>query len=78
MNNKKDAVGNLLSDAARLIKVGVFVNKTSLVEIPQLFNMLKGDMILIGPRPLLPEYLPMYDEGQKRRHDVKPWITGWA
>lgn len=78
MNDKKSADGELLPDADRLTKVGIFVRKTSLDEIPQLLNVLKGDMSLIGPRPLLPEYLPLYDETQKKRHDVKPGITGWA
>lgn len=78
MNDKKDADGNLLSDAERLTKIGAFVRKTSLDEIPQLLNVLKGDMSLIGPRPLLPEYLVLYNEFQKRRHEVKPGITGWA
>jgi len=78
MNDKKDAQGNLLSDAERLTAVGKFVRKTSLDEIPQLINVLKGDMSLIGPRPLLPEYLPLYNKEQKRRHEVKPGITGWA
>ena len=78
MNVKKDAAGNLLSDAERLTKIGALVRKTSLDEIPQLINVLKGDMSLIGPRPLLPEYLPLYNQTQKRRHEVKPGITGWA
>ena len=78
MNDRKDTAGNLLSDAERLTKIGVFVRKTSIDEIPQLFNVLKGDMSLIGPRPLLPEYLPLYNEVQKRRHEVRPGITGWA
>ncbi len=78
MNDKKDADGNLLSDAQRLTSVGAFVRKTSLDEIPQLINVLKGDMSLIGPRPLLPEYLSLYTEFQARRHEVKPGITGWA
>ena len=78
MNNKKESEGNLLSDAKRLTKVGAFVRKTSLDEIPQLINVIKGDMSLIGPRPLLPEYLPLYNAFQKRRHEVKPGITGWA
>ncbi len=78
MNDKKDSEGNLLSDAKRLTKVGAFVRKTSLDEIPQLINVLKGDMSIIGPRPLLPQYLQLYDEKQKRRHEVKPGITGWA
>ncbi|MEY4835733.1 MAG: hypothetical protein RI980_1848 [Bacteroidota bacterium] len=78
MNDKKDLAGNLLSDAERLTKIGAFVRKTSLDEIPQLLNVIKGDMSLIGPRPLLPSYLPLYNEFQKRRHDVRPGITGWA
>ena len=78
MNDKKDAAGNLLSDAERLTKVGAFVRKTSLDEIPQLLNVIKGDMSLIGPRPLLVEYLPLYNKVQKRRHEVRPGITGWA
>lgn len=78
MNDKKDPNGNLLSDAERLTAIGSFVRKTSLDEIPQLINMLKGDMSLIGPRPLLPQYLPLYNQVQKRRHDVRPGITGWA
>jgi lipopolysaccharide/colanic/teichoic acid biosynthesis glycosyltransferase len=78
MNDKKDSEGNLLSDDYRLTKIGAFVRKTSLDEIPQLLNVLKGDMSLIGPRPLLPEYLPLYNESQRRRHEVKPGITGWA
>lgn len=78
MNDKKDAQGNLLPDAERLTSVGQFVRKTSLDEIPQLINVIKGDMSLIGPRPLLPEYLPLYNEHQKKRHKVRPGITGWA
>ncbi|MBK0371283.1 sugar transferase [Flavobacterium agrisoli] len=78
MNDKKDSKGNLLSDAERLTPVGSFVRKTSLDELPQLLNVLKGDMSLIGPRPLLPHYLPLYNEMQKRRHEVRPGITGWA
>lgn len=78
MNDKKDAAGNLLDDKERLTSIGNFVRKTSLDEIPQLFNVLKGDMSLIGPRPLLPEYLPLYNEFQKKRHLVRPGITGWA
>ncbi|MDP3358437.1 MAG: sugar transferase [Lutibacter sp.] len=78
MNDKKDHEGNLLPDAKRLTKIGSFVRKTSLDELPQLFNVLKGDMSLIGPRPLLPEYLPLYSKEQNRRHKVKPGITGWA
>ena len=78
MNDKKDAAGNLLTDAERLTRVGKLVRTSSLDEIPQLFNVLKGDMSLIGPRPLLPKYLPLYNDFQKRRHEVKPGITGWA
>ena len=78
MNDKKESEGNLLSDEKRLTKVGAFVRKTSLDEIPQLINVIKGDMSLIGPRPLLREYLPLYNDFQKRRHEVKPGITGWA
>ncbi|QLL59750.1 sugar transferase [Empedobacter falsenii] len=78
MNDKKDPNGNLLSDAERLTPIGAFVRKTSLDEIPQLINVLKGDMSIIGPRPLLPQYLPLYNKEQKRRHDVRPGITGWA
>jgi lipopolysaccharide/colanic/teichoic acid biosynthesis glycosyltransferase len=78
MNDKKDSDGNLLPDASRMTKIGQFVRKTSLDELPQLINVFKGDMSLIGPRPLLPEYLPLYNETQKRRHQVKPGITGWA
>ncbi|MGV0947246.1 sugar transferase [Empedobacter falsenii] len=78
MNDKKDTNGNLLSDAERLTPIGAFVRKTSLDEIPQLINVLKGDMAIIGPRPLLPQYLPLYNETQKRRHNVRPGITGWA
>lgn len=78
MNDKKDSAGNLLPDAERLTKMGAFVRKTSLDEIPQLLNVIKGDMSLIGPRPLLVQYLPLYDAIQKRRHEVRPGITGWA
>ena len=78
MNDKKDAQGNLLPDAQRLTRIGAFVRKTSLDEIPQLINVLKGDMSMIGPRPLLIQYLPLYNEQQKRRHEVRPGITGWA
>ena len=78
MTDKKGKNGNLLPDAERLTAVGKFVRKTSLDEIPQLLNVLKGDMSLVGPRPLLPEYLPLYTLEQKRRHEVKPGITGWA
>lgn len=78
MNDKKDAAGNLLSDAERLTAIGKFIRKTSLDEIPQLLNVIKGEMSLIGPRPLLVEYLPLYNDTQKRRHEVRPGITGWA
>lgn len=78
MNDRKDASGALLSDAERLTSIGKFVRKTSLDEIPQLLNVIIGDMSLIGPRPLLVEYLPLYNAAQKRRHDVRPGITGWA
>lgn len=78
MNDRKDADGTLLSDAERLTKIGSFVRKTSLDEIPQLINVVKGDMSLIGPRPLLVQYLPLYNDFQKKRHDVRPGITGWA
>lgn len=78
MNDKKDSFGKLLPDSDRLTKIGIFVRKTSLDELPQLLNVIKGDMSLVGPRPLLPEYLPLYNEKQNRRHEVKPGITGWA
>ena len=78
MNDKKDLAGNFLCDGQRLTKIGKIVRKTSLDEIPQLLNVIKGDMSLIGPRPLLPEYMPIYNEFQKRRHEVMPGITGWA
>jgi lipopolysaccharide/colanic/teichoic acid biosynthesis glycosyltransferase len=78
MNDKKDLDGNLLPDSERLTAIGGFVRKTSIDEIPQLLNVLKGDMSLIGPRPLLPEYLILYNETQQRRHEVRPGITGWA
>ena len=78
MNDKKDANGNLLSDEVRLTKIGKFVRKTSLDEIPQLLNVIIGDMSLIGPRPLLVSYLDFYSEIQSQRHNVKPGITGWA
>ena len=78
MNDKKDGQGNLLPDADRLTVIGAFVRKTSLDEIPQLLNVLKGDMSLIGPRPLLPEYITLYSKEQKKRHNVRPGITGWA
>ena len=78
MNDRLDKSGKLLPDGERLTAIGKFVRKTSLDEIPQLFNVLKGDMSLIGPRPLLPDYLHLYNDFQKRRHEVKPGITGWA
>ena len=78
MNDKKDPSGNLLSDAERLTKIGALVRKTSLDEIPQLINVLKGEMSLIGPRPLLPEYLHLYNDFQRRRNEVRPGISGWA
>ncbi|MFT3909004.1 MAG: sugar transferase [Ferruginibacter sp.] len=78
MTEEKDASGKLLPDAKRLTKFGAALRKTSLDELPQLLNVLKGDMSLIGPRPLLPEYLPLYNEQQKKRHLVSPGITGWA
>lgn len=78
MTNEKDVDGNLLPDDKRLVGIGKFIRSTSLDELPQLFNVLKGEMSFVGPRPLLEEYLPLYNEKQKRRHDVKPGITGWA
>lgn len=78
MNDKKDATGNLLPDADRLTAIGAFVRKCSLDELLQLINVLKGDMSLVGPRPLLPQYLPLYNKAQIRRHEVRPGITGWA
>ena len=78
MNDKKDKDGNLLPDSRRLTGLGKFIRKTSLDEIPQLLNVIRGDMSLIGPRPLLVEYLSLYSEVQKKRHNVKPGITGWA
>lgn len=78
MTDERDEKGNLLPDVQRLTRVGKFVRSTSLDEIPQLINVLKGDMSLIGPRPLLVEYLPLYNERQAHRHDVRPGITGWA
>lgn len=78
MTDERDAEGNLLSDEKRLTKVGRFVRSTSIDELPQLINVLKGDMSLIGPRPLLVQYLPLYDKEQARRHEVRPGITGWA
>src|SRR5690606_2563202 len=78
MNDKCGADGQLLPDSKRLTSIGKFVRKTSLDEVPQLLNVLKGDMSFVGPRPLLPEYLPLYNEVQRKRHNVKPGITGWA
>ena len=78
MTDARDIHGNLLPDNQRLTRLGGFIRKTSLDEIPQLFNVLKGEMSLIGPRPLLPEYLPLYNDIQKKRHQVRPGITGWA
>lgn len=78
MTNEKDANGDLLPDEQRLTFVGKFIRSISLDELPQLFNVLKGDMSFVGPRPLLIEYLPLYNNKQKRRHDAKPGITGWA
>lgn len=78
MNDKKDSDGNLLSDEQRLTTIGSFIRRTSIDEIPQLINVLKGDMSLIGPRPLLVNYMHLYSDFQNRRHEVKPGITGWA
>ncbi|MEZ4854424.1 sugar transferase [Flavobacterium sp.] len=78
MNDKKDKEGNLLPDADRLTAIGKFVRKSSLDEIPQLLNVIKGDMSLVGPRPLLVQYLPLYNADQKKRHNLRPGITGWA
>lgn len=78
MTDERDESGTLLPDAQRLTEVGNFVRSTSLDEIPQLINVVKGDMALIGPRPLLAQYLPLYTETQKRRHEIRPGITGWA
>lgn len=78
MTDERDENGNLLPDAQRLTKVGKFVRSTSIDELPQLINVLKGDMALIGPRPLLVQYLPLYSKEQARRHEVRPGITGWA
>ncbi len=78
MNDKTDETGNLLPNIQRLTKIGTFVRRASLDELPQLINVLTGDMSLIGPRPLLTEYLPLYNEQQKRRHEVRPGVTGWA
>lgn len=78
MNDRKDAHGQLLPDAVRLTGLGKIIRKTSLDEIPQLLNVIKGDMSLVGPRPLLMEYLPLYSDEQRLRHNVRPGITGWA
>ena len=78
MNDRKDKTGRLLPDAERLTAIGSFIRRTSLDEIPQMLNVMKGDMSLIGPRPLLVEYLPLYSPTQMKRHDVRPGITGWA
>lgn len=78
MTDERDDRGNLLPDEKRLTKVGSFLRSTSVDELPQLINVLKGDMALIGPRPLLPQYLPLYSKDQYRRHEVRPGITGWA
>ena len=78
MTEERDKSGNLLPDEARLTKVGKFVRSISIDELPQLINVLKGDMALIGPRPLLPEYLSLYTKEQSRRHDIRPGISGWA
>ena len=78
MTDERDANGELLPDEARLTKMGTFVRSTSIDELPQLINVLKGDMALIGPRPLLPQYLPLYSKEQMRRHEVRPGISGWA
>ena len=78
MTDERDAEGNLLPDVARLTKIGKIVRSLSIDELPQLINVLKGDMALVGPRPLLPKYLPLYSKEQFRRHEVRPGITGWA
>ena len=78
MSDERDAFGNLLPDEKRLSAVGRIVRKTSLDELPQLFNVIRGHMSLVGPRPLLKEYLPLYNDIQRRRHEVRPGITGWA
>lgn len=78
MTDERDADGNLLPDEKRLTKIGKFVRSTSVDELPQLINVFKGDMSLIGPRPLLPQYLPLYSKEQYRRHEVRPGISGWA
>lgn len=78
MNNERDEQGNLKKDSDRLTPIGSFLRKTSLDELPQLFNVIKGDMSIIGPRPLLPRYLKLYTEEQNRRHEIRPGISGWA
>lgn len=78
MTDERDGQGNLLPDAERLTKVGQLVRSLSVDELPQLLNVLKGDMAFVGPRPLLPQYLPLYSKEQARRHEVRPGITGWA
>ena len=78
MDNRKDSDGNLLPDEVRLNRYGRFLRSTSLDELPELFNILKGDMAIVGPRPLLVEYLPLYSDTQKKRHEVLPGLTGWA
>lgn len=78
MTDERDETGTLLPDEKRLTKVGRFVRSTSIDELPQFINVLKGDMALIGPRPLMPQYLPLYSKKQARRHEVRPGITGWA
>lgn len=78
MTDERDENGNLLPDEKRLTKIGRLIRSTSIDELPQLFNVLKGDMSLIGPRPLLPQYLPLYSKEQARRHEIRPGITGWA
>lgn len=78
MTDERDANGNLLPEAQRLTKIGAFIRKFSIDELPQLINVLKGDMAFIGPRPLLPKYLPLYNDEQHRRHEVRPGISGWA
>lgn len=78
MTDERDAEGNLLPEAQRLTKIGAFIRKFSIDELPQLINVLKGDMAFIGPRPLLPKYLPLYSPEQHRRHEVRPGISGWA
>ena len=78
MNDARDSIGNLCPDEQRLTKLGCFLRATSLDELPELFNVVRGDISLVGPRPLLPRYLPRYSDFQRRRHEVKPGITGWA